>query len=235
MNLNARIRDWRQRQERETALSPRELDELEDHLRARTRLELELNPALTPTRAFEVARTSLGEAAAVSREFAKAGKPRWKKLLVACWALFAVSFLLPAFFVPEAGLSLSRPFGIRPYFGYEVFWNLLVGDGELGGVLAALSPFVAMVLTSIPAAQKAERWAWVGIRYSLSVVALGTLALGLMAPAITVSVNGEPGVAQHLGIGFWAWSLSYVCAAAALWIRDRDGASVRAKQSRSTS
>ncbi len=36
---------------------------------------------------------------------------------------------------------------------------------------------------------------------------------------------------QHLGIGFWAWSLSFVCAAAALWLRDHDGASVRAKQS----
>ena len=76
-DVDGEIRRWRKRQERQTSLSPRELDELEDHLRARTRLELELNAALAPERAFAIARQALGEADEVSREFAKAGKPRW--------------------------------------------------------------------------------------------------------------------------------------------------------------
>lgn len=222
-DLDREVVQWRELQERTSSLTPRELDELEDHLRARTKLELELNVALTPERAFSVARRALGEAATVSREFAKAGKPRWRRLLVAGWALFGVSLLLPAFYVPEAGLSLSRPFGIQPYYGFEVFWKLLVGDGELGNVLAALTPFVAMGLTLIPLRGKAGGRRW--LRYSLSVIGAGGVALGFMVPPIAVSQAGEPAFAQQLGIGFWAWSLSFVCAAAALWIRDRRGAS----------
>ena len=37
-----------------------ELDELEDHLRARVELELEMNAALAPTRAFAIARPGPG-------------------------------------------------------------------------------------------------------------------------------------------------------------------------------
>lgn len=229
-DLDARIRDWRQRQERETSLSPRELDELEDHLRVRAMLESELNAELPPERAFAAAHAAIGEGGAVSSEFAKAGSSRWKKLLVVGWVLFGTSFLLPAFFVPDAGLGLSRPFGLRPYYGYEVFLELLVADGELGNVLAALSPLVAMVVTLIPLrGRPAGRQRW--LRYALSVIGVGAVALGFLVPPVAVSMAGEPGFAQHLGIGFWAWSLSFVCAAAALWLRDHDGASVRAKQS----
>ncbi|WP_420615809.1 hypothetical protein [Candidatus Palauibacter sp.] len=75
-DLEAALRDWRARMERKTALSQLEVDELEDHLRARIDLELELDGALTPARAFSLARHDLGEPTTLSREFAKAGKPR---------------------------------------------------------------------------------------------------------------------------------------------------------------
>ena len=84
-DLNGRVREWRERQERTSSLSPRELDELEDHLRARVDLELELNAVLAPADAFAIARRELGEAATLSKEFAKAGKPRWRRWLVAGW------------------------------------------------------------------------------------------------------------------------------------------------------
>ncbi len=228
-DLDARIRDWRQRRERETSLSSRELDELEDHLRARAALESELNAQLPPARAFAAARAAIGVEAAVSREFGKAGSSRWKRLLVVGWALFGASFLLPAFFVPGAGLGFSRPFGLRPYYGYEVFRELLAAGGELGNVLAALTPMLAMLMTLIPVrGRRGGRRRWP--RYAISVVAAGGVALALVAPPVMVSVAGEPGFAQHLGIGFWAWSLSFVCAAAALWLRDHEGAPARAKQ-----
>lgn len=75
-DLEKAVRRWRRGLERMSSLSPRELDELEDHLRARANLELELDAGLTPARAFAAAHDDLGEAATVSREFAKAGKPR---------------------------------------------------------------------------------------------------------------------------------------------------------------
>ena len=55
-DLDTEVRRWRERQERKSSLSPRELDELEDHLRARVDLELEINATLAPRRA--VARQS---------------------------------------------------------------------------------------------------------------------------------------------------------------------------------
>lgn len=231
-DLEEAFRKWRRGLERRSSLSSRELDELEDHLRARTRLESELNAALTPERAFAVAREALGEGNAVSSEFAKVGNPRWRRLLVAGWALFGVSFLLPAFHVPEVGFGLARPFGFQPYYGFEVFRELLLADGEFGGVLAALSPLAAMLLTLIPLRGRPEgRQRW--LRYALSIVGAGGVALGFMVPQVAVLVHGEPAFAQGLGIGFWAWSLSFVCAAAALWLRDHEGASARAKRSQS--
>ena len=45
-DLDAQVAEWRRWQERTSSLSPRELDELEDHLRAHVDLEVELNPGL---------------------------------------------------------------------------------------------------------------------------------------------------------------------------------------------
>lgn len=229
-DLEKAVRRWRGRLERGSSLSPRELDELEDHLRARVDLELELNAALTPARAFAAARENLGEAAVMSREFAKAGKPRWRGLLVAAWALFGLSFLLPALFVPGNGLGLSRPFGVQPYYGYEVFRELLVADGELANFLAALVPNLAMLLT-LPSLLRSRGGQRRGLLRTLSVVALVTVAIGVLMPPISVSVPEQVTFVQHPGIGFWAWSVSFVCAATAIRLRNRQWASVGAERS----
>ncbi|MXW17600.1 MAG: hypothetical protein F4123_09865 [Gemmatimonadetes bacterium] len=229
-DLEKAVRRWRGSLERRSSLSPRELDELEDHLRARVNLELELNAALTPARAFAAAREELGEAATMSSEFAKAGKPRWRGLLVAGWALFGVSFLLPALSVPGNGLGLSRPVGLQPYYGYEVFRELLLADGELANLLAAMVPNLAMLLT-LPSLLRARggqgRW----VLRTLAVVGAVTMAIGVLMPPMSVSVPGQPTFVQHPGIGFWAWSLSFVCAATAIWLRNRQWTSVGAERS----
>ncbi len=93
--LEKAVLQWRERQEREKSLAPCELDELEDHLRARFDLELELDAALAPATAFAIARRELGEAATLSKEFARAGRTRWKRLMAAGWMLFIGSFFLP--------------------------------------------------------------------------------------------------------------------------------------------
>ena len=114
-DLDAEVRSWREHQERTSSLSPRELDELEDHLKALVDLEeLELNAALAPTRAFAIARRELGEPAALSREFAKVGKLRWRRWLVAGWTMNVASWFLPA--VP------LKLFGVvHIMYGHELF------------------------------------------------------------------------------------------------------------------
>lgn len=232
-DLEKAVRKWRRGLEHGSSLSTRELDELEDHLRARAELESHLNPALQPARAFAIARTELGEPAAVSREFAKAGKPRWRRLLVAGWALFGVSFLLPTFFMSGPGLGVglfSRPFATEPYFGYEVFWRMLSEGGELSNVLAALIPNLLLVLT-LPALRGTPERHRRGLRWALTTVGLVTLALAFLAPQIEMRGNGWEPVFADLGIGFWVWSLSFVCAASAMWLRDRGRVAAKAEES----
>ena len=141
-DLDMAVASWRKGLRRRSSLSPRELDELEDHLRAHFELELELNAALAPPRAFAIVRADLGEPAVLSREFAKARRPQWKRLLVAAWALFAVSFVLPAvsepIFDPSGGLVASVP-------GWDAFLSALSGMAGSLGLLSAYTNGLILV------------------------------------------------------------------------------------------
>ena len=87
-----------------------------------------------------------------------------------------------------------------------------------------------------------RRW----LRRLLGVIGLVLLLIGacsLVWPP-SISMNGGPpfqwpassptdGDAPfhvHLGFGYWAWALSFVCAAAALWLRDREWASAEPRR-----
>ena len=136
-DLDRQVLRWREREERNSSLSPRELDELEDHLRARVDLELELNAVLAPADAFAIARRELGEAAALSKEFAKAGKPRWRRWLVAGWAMFAASFVLPVVEqFPWDRWALGWEAAIVPF----AIWSGLGPPETLGDAVGVLSP-----------------------------------------------------------------------------------------------
>ena len=229
-DLEKAVRRWRRGLERRSSLSPRELDELEDHLRAGVDLESKLDPGLTSARAFAAAHAALGEGAVLSREFAKSRKPGWRRLLVAGWVLFAASFVLPAVYIPEAGLGLTRQFGTWPYHGYEVFRKLLLDDMEPAHMLAAVIPNLAMVLTlgairGRPGARRRR------LRLMLAIQGLGTITIAVLTPTIEVWIDGEPAFTQLPGLGFWAWSLSFACAATALWWRDRKWAWARVRES----
>lgn len=214
------VRNWRRRVERRSSLSARELDEIEDHLRARVGLELELNPALSPAKAFTAALTALGEPKAISREFARAGRPRWRRFLLAGWALYAVSFVLPAVVLPTEAQVL----GIRAQYGYEVFWegltfpNLFVALANLAmiGTLSALwtarSSKPRRFLRSLQAVGNAG-------------IGLATLGTGILQAVGPVS-SPDHGPA-YLGPAYWAFSTSFACVAVALWLRNKDCVSAR--------
>ena len=215
-DLNERIRDWRKLQERETSLSSRELDELEDHLRAHTDLEMELNAVLAPDQAFAIARRELGEPASLSKEFAKAGQPRWWRLVFAGCALFAVSFALPAFGEHTTG---SGFFTIRhdAVSGWEAFWQALFLDDGLGRWsaltnLVMLAGIVALAIRRRPP----RRWV------SALLAAAGVMNV-VYWPIWTVT-GGEP--LTSLLPGYWAWVTSFFCVSGGLWMlaRERAGA-----------
>ena len=99
------VHRWRSTLQRRGTLSPHELDELEDHLRARIELERQLDPALAADRAFAIATDDLGDTAALAKEFDQAGMRCWRRLLVAGWAMFAASFFLPVVRLEFFGIS----------------------------------------------------------------------------------------------------------------------------------
>ena len=208
--LEGEVQRWRRGLERESSLSPRELDELEDHLRARIDLELDLDAALAPRRAFAIARHALGEPRALSTEFARAGRPRWKPLLVVASVLYAASFLLPVFhFSPILPWNLDAASTMR---GYEVLI-----DGELVPVLLNLP--MLMVLPVLWRNRRSKGTWLAGILGAIGVSALG---IGVLGSASEGWVT--------LRLGYWAWPASFTLASAALWLRGRGWASARPKK-----
>ena len=218
-DLDAEVRRWRQRQERGSSLSPRELDELEDHLRARVRLEMELNAALEPANALALARRGLGRPAALGKEFAKAGKPRWRRWLVAGWAVFAASFVLPVMRVgfPWEGWFLGWEAAIMPF---TITFASPFGDppGSLGeiaqalpGLLSPLTNLLMLATLLALGAARRRRTRWLA----------GLVSGGAVLNLEWVVWWAEPVVWPPLGmgIGYWAWVASFFCVATALWMR----------------
>ena len=213
-DLNAEVLRWRKDAEGKSSLSPREVDELEDHLRARVDLELELDAGLVPARAFAVARDDIGEATTLSREFARAGTPRWRKLLVAGWAMFAVSFFLPAL-----GTDF---FGSQSWdSGYQVVWDIL-SDGAVPLMLPNLGMLMTLHLLRDP--RPRGRW----IERILRVAGLTGIGIGLLVLVRAMQSDGM-GVFM-LGIGYWMWTASLICMAVALRARTREWASAQSRQ-----
>ena len=211
-DLDAGIRRWRERQERETSLSLRELDELEDHLRVRVQLERELDPVLPPARAFAIALRNLGEPVALSKEFAKAGRPRWRQWLLTGWAMYGASWFLP---VIDA-----------PFFGTIRGYETLEWAGGVTGALLFFCSNLAMAATALVlwrARLSANRWVWRSVG-AVGVSALVWMGGGLIYGSIQ---RGDMSllVPPVLTVGFWTWAASYICVAAALRLRARDGAS----------
>ena len=206
------VRRWRSALDRRSSLSPRELDELEDHLRARVDLELELDATLAPMEAFAMARRDLGEPKALSREFARAGRPRWKPLLAGALTLYSASLLLPVLHLELLPVS----WGFEPWVprGYE-----LLADIE------AL-PLNLPMLLMLPLIWRKPRLKGTWLAGILGVIG-GASTLGLGAAAF---ISDDLGALAALRPGYWAWAASFVLASVALWRRRRGWASARPKK-----
>ena len=198
-DLEAALKEWRANMEREATLSPREVDELEDHLRASIDLELELDAGLTLARAFSMGRDEIGEPRALSSEFAKAGNPAWRLMLFTGCGMFAVSWFLPV---------LGDPMG--RWWGWEAFLAA-VQSGHPIHLVSALTNILMVCAMYLVGRGRAPRTRW------LTWGVTGAAALNLI-----YWMRWEA-----LAVGFWVWAGSFACAAAALWMRDRGWSSAK--------
>ena len=200
------VRGWRKKLERRSSLAPRELDELEDHLRARVDLEMELDAGLVPVRAFRKVRAELGEAGALSREFERAGRPRWRQLLVAGWALFAVSAFLPVWemFTIEYGY---RAFGDRWPICLPMLltlWTAWRGDISKRRALVWLNTAAAGYLVLVGVDEL--------VRGNITIIEGGTVRQG------------------RFFVGYWTWAASQLLVTTGLWLGRRRWVSARARR-----
>lgn len=207
-DLEARVGRWRARQERTSSLAAAELDELEDHLRARLAFLLETRARLTPKQAFAVAAKELGKAEALSGEFAKSGKLRWRKLLLVGWAVYAVSFLLPVsqvYWTPESGIP-----GLRTVWGWQAFvGSLLTTAGNPISLVSGLSNVLVLATFLKLRGTRPPESTW--------------LVFGLIGAAV-LNLYWVSAGDLDIGIGYWAWVASFACIGSALWIRARERA-----------
>lgn len=205
--LDSAVLQWRQRQERESPLSPRELDELEDHLRARFDLELELNATVAPDQAFAIARRNLGEPVPLSKEFAKAGKPKWRRWLATGWAMYFAAWFLPVADVPFFGTI----------YAYELPAEL-VGDVP-AKVLFFLSNLAMVMTVPLLWSGRISRSPW--LRRLVS--AVGVSAFVWVVGGMIYGSIESGGVGwlwpPIFAAGFWSWSASFLFVAHALRLR----------------
>ena len=217
-DLEARIADWRGWQERTSSLSSRELDELEDHLRAHIDLEMELDATMGPARALRLASHEIGTGAALSREFAKVGGARWRRLFRRGWALYVVSFLLPS---AELGFDA----------GYRLILEIIWLEGlfypQVLGLIVL--PNLAMLAT-IPAFLGRKRPYGRRAKWVLGVAGIGAVGSAVVTAGIImispVNRGFWDGIARF-GTGYWSWTASLIVVAAALHLRGREWASAK--------
>jgi hypothetical protein len=188
---------------------------------SRVDLELDLDATLAPSRAFAIALDAFGEPKALSEEFNRAGRPPWRRLLLAGWAMYIVSWCLPVFGPGVAGL-----FGANAWTT-PASW--LVG-GSVGGWIVPLIPNLAMILT-VSALWRSWRLRARWLTWVVGTVGVLGLGLGIVSffQPPTTTINGEFAGYTQLGLGYWAWSAAHVMVAAALRLRNRDWASARPK------
>ena len=213
-DLERAIRDWRKRTEHTSFLSPGEVDELEDHVRARVDLELEMDQALIPERAFRIASKGLGAPATLSKEFAKAGMPRWRKLLVTGWALFAISFFLPLW-TKSAWPYLGDP---QTLPGWRALLLFLDGRGPFETVSALTN---LLMLATLLRGRRVPSM----LDRALPSLLLGSAAYNACHWIVWVAAGASP---WAMGIGYWAWAGSFACVAAGLRLRVGGRASAQA-------
>ena len=166
------------------------LDEAKDHVRTSAIPGFGDSATAEPAQYFATARGDLHKPVQRSRAFSRIGPPRESRLLLAAWILFAVSFILP---VLDGDL------------GWRAFEGALLYGGFLGRISALTN--VLMLLSFAVLFGHRLRW----LPQALAVAAV--LNLGFWP----IAMLGDGDSPMLLQAGYWAWAISFPCAAFALW------------------
>ena len=152
------------------------------------------------------------------------GTKEWRRLVFVAWALFGVSFVMPAYaegdlFPPPPGADDSAPVDagdLQP--GWDAFFNALVFGDRTGKVSALTNLLMLFSLATLRS--KWTRRRLVGGRW-LPLVVGGAGILNLVYWPIWVA---EERVVAQLLVGYWVWAASFLGVAMGLWMLARERA-----------
>jgi len=188
-DLSERIRAWRDRLAGAEALGPREVDELEDHLRES--VDSLVGSGLSPEEAFLVATCRLGRPEEIDREFGKldrlgVGFRRLRWMMVGYVVVAGLGILIQSLSITVASLA-SRLGSQGRWFlpGYVVLMALgLVAAGRVASKAArGEQPWLASL------SRRTREWA---------ATRGGKLGLYALTAAAVTALHGLRGVAQSL-------------------------------------
>ena len=148
----------------------------------------------------------------LSKELTKVTRPKWWRLVYAGWALFAVSFLLPAYVehgVIATGISLQGPStGVPIEIGADAFMNALLWGGRVGKLSALTNLLILASLLALRTSRPGYgRW----LRWPVGAAGV----LNLVYWPIWMVGEGDP--ISYLLVGYWSWVASFFCVAGGLW------------------
>ena len=137
-------------------------------------------------------------------------------MVFAAWAVFAVSFLLPAYtegrLAPPSPDDSADVVAANAEPGWEAFMNALIFGDRTGKVSALTNLLMLFSLATLRA--KWTRRRLVGGRW-LPLVLGAAAVLNLVYWPIWVA--DENAVAGLL-VGYWVWAVSFVIAAVGMWM-----------------
>ncbi|MCG6989840.1 MAG: hypothetical protein LJF06_16895 [Gemmatimonadetes bacterium] len=204
-DLDGAVQAWRRQFARERSFATRDLDELEDHLRAAYEVELDLSPGLAPARAFAHACETLGTVDTLSREFAKVEGKGWRRLLRAGWLVYAIAFFLP---VIDGGITLGQGDfheGLLP--GIQALLTAFRWGGAFGIASALTNLVMLATFHRISDAGRDRTWL--------------LTALAMAAMVFNLWWLFEVGHVSDLYPGYYAWLASFGIAGTGLAMRAR--------------
>ena len=168
------------------------------------------------------------------------GKQDWRRLVYAAWALFAVSFILPAYTEgrlfppppPPPGAEDAPPAAETPPAtqaptaaetdaepGWDAFVSALLW-GDMTGRVSALTNLLMLASLATLRAKWTRRRLVGGRWLPLAIGAAGLLNL-VYWPIWTATES----VVASLKVGYWVWAASFLGAALGLWVLARERAS----------
>ncbi len=147
----------------------------------------------------------------------KLGKTEWRRLMFGAWAVFAVSFFLPAYIEGRPGPPSPDDSAVSVVAGdaepgWEALLNALIFGDRTGKVSALTNLLMLFSLATLRTRWTRRRL--VGGRWlPLVVGAAGVLNL-LYWPIWVADENAVAG----LLVGYWVWAVSFVVTAVGLWM-----------------